>query len=537
MLAPTLKLYPSWNVQKAPIPPRSHLYHLEPIGVGTPYVESLTGYVQRLAQEHCVTPRKLILALVAPLIDTVTKLSDSPIESISKVLGTDRDRTAMNGTGLMATNLVRAMCALTQRSDLHFLTLQPWAQVFSRRRLLRHERAWCPLCYQEWRDKEKTIYEPLVWYIDAVKICSIHHQRLLCECPQCHQQQLVLSGDSRPGYCNKCGQWLGSQRHKTIFNQEVELTWQLYVVNNLGELLAAAPSLQSVPTPSVISYKISTYIHQVFQSNKAAFSRLVGINEATIGSWCNDEVVPQIDKLLVFSHFLGIQLLDFFTDDVLVSNSNINDREPKPSPVANTKNSYKRLDSERKQILNIVLQEVLNEYPPPSLEDLAFRLRYRPLVLQYHFPELCQTIKVRHSNYKKVSQKQKIQPVLEAALQELPPPSLLEITRRLGYKNNSYLYRYFPELSRAISKRYREHHHNSAEEKRECICQEIKNIVLLLHLQGYKPTRSRVASLLTHPGVMLNPRVRSYLHSCQRSLGYDEGGVDTSKELENNLLS
>jgi hypothetical protein len=61
------------------------------------------------------------------------------------------------------------------------------------------------LCYQKWRDKEKTIYEPLVWYIDAVKICSIHHQRLLCECPQCHRQYYpstdttVLSGYLAPG--------------------------------------------------------------------------------------------------------------------------------------------------------------------------------------------------------------------------------------------------------------------------------------------------------------------------------------------------
>lgn len=31
------------------------LYNLEPIGIGTPYVEGLTSYIVRLADAHCVT--------------------------------------------------------------------------------------------------------------------------------------------------------------------------------------------------------------------------------------------------------------------------------------------------------------------------------------------------------------------------------------------------------------------------------------------------------------------------------------------------
>jgi hypothetical protein len=126
MLFETLKLYPSWDIEKTAIPQRSRLYHLEPIGIGTPYVESLTGYVQRIAHEHCVTVRRLTITEIAPLMGKEAKLLD---ESISKVFGTGRDRTAFNGTGLMATNLVGAMSALTGRLDLRYLTLLPWAQV------------------------------------------------------------------------------------------------------------------------------------------------------------------------------------------------------------------------------------------------------------------------------------------------------------------------------------------------------------------------------------------------------------------------
>ena len=522
----TLKIYPSWDTQKSPIPLRSRLYNLEPIGIGTPYVESLTSYVIRLAEQHCITTRRLLIKEIAPFMGREPKLSNlrnERNESIGKILGVNRDRTATNGTGLMATNLVRAMSVLTKRTDLHFLTLRPWEKVLSKRDLLRHERVWCPFCYQEWRDTNKSIYEPLIWCINVVQICPIHHHPFLSVCPHCLNQQLVLSGDSQTGHCNKCGKWLGSYRYKNggvnKMKKADEIAWQLYVNQELGELIASAPTIISPIDSNRISQTISTFINQAFQSNKAALSRAILVNQATIGSWCKGKVIPQIDKLLLLTHQMKIKLLDFLTTDILffdniVCGSSTNQAEQ-------PKKSYTRITSERKQVLNIILQEVINEYPPPSLEDVAFRLKHYPLCLQNHFPELCQIIKVRHADYKSVSRQQKIQPILELALQEFPPPSFLEISRRLGYKNNSYLYRYFPELSRSISKRYQEYNNAIGKEKRELVCQEIQNVAQLLHSQGQKPTQGRVTQLLTKPGVMRNLWVRSYLREIQQSLGYD----------------
>ena len=49
------QLFDSWSLSSPPIPPRSRLYALEPIGVGTALVESLSGYVARLAEAHSVS--------------------------------------------------------------------------------------------------------------------------------------------------------------------------------------------------------------------------------------------------------------------------------------------------------------------------------------------------------------------------------------------------------------------------------------------------------------------------------------------------
>lgn len=522
MNSSNLKLYPSYDILKSAIPPRSRLYHLEPIGIGTPYMESLTGYVTRLAEQHCVTTRRLLLNEIAPQISREAKFIDSETESISQILGTDRDRTASNGIGLMAANLVHAISVLTQRTDLHLLTLIPWAKVLTKRDLLNKKRAWCPACYQEWHDTNKSIYEPLLWCINVVQICPIHQHPLLNVCPHCSNQQLIITGDSQTGYCNKCAKWLGGYKYKSgrtsKINSEAEIAWQLRAALELGELITYSPTIEFPLNPNRISHTISTYINQVFQSNKAA-SRRLSINEITIALWCKGKVIPQIDKLLLLSYHMQIKLLDFLTKDIL----NFDHITCSLPTIQNHKQRkvYTRMNLERKQVLNIVLNEILNEETPPSLEDVALRLKYRPLVLQYHFPQVCEAIKIRHADYKKTSQQQKIQLVLTAALQEYPPPSLLETARRLGYKNNAYLYRYFGELSRSISFRYKEYSIANGQEKRERIRQEIFNIAQLLHSQGQKPSRSRIAKLLKKPGVMLSQYARSCVHEILHILGYE----------------
>src|SRR5260370_16980864 len=62
-----METYKEWDVTLPLILPRSCLYSLEPIGVGTRYVESFTSYVARLAGRHSVTPKALITRVILPL--------------------------------------------------------------------------------------------------------------------------------------------------------------------------------------------------------------------------------------------------------------------------------------------------------------------------------------------------------------------------------------------------------------------------------------------------------------------------------------
>ena len=62
-------IYESWDLNpKNALPKRSYLYHLRPIGVGSAYVESLTGYIARLAEAHSVATGALLALELRPRV-------------------------------------------------------------------------------------------------------------------------------------------------------------------------------------------------------------------------------------------------------------------------------------------------------------------------------------------------------------------------------------------------------------------------------------------------------------------------------------
>src|SRR5438132_13245174 len=53
-------VFEAWDLAVKPVPARSRLYPLAPIGIGTAFVEGLSGYLMRLAKAHAVSTGSLI---------------------------------------------------------------------------------------------------------------------------------------------------------------------------------------------------------------------------------------------------------------------------------------------------------------------------------------------------------------------------------------------------------------------------------------------------------------------------------------------
>ena len=135
----TQRVFESWDCTPARLPPRSRLYALEPIGVGTPFVESLSSYVVRLADAHAVSVGDLVgreLSRVAP----------KPLISFGQFMKQNRANShgfyartcSISGFGKTSERWIEALERATLRTTLRFLTFSPFSMAPSHGRAVCH---------------------------------------------------------------------------------------------------------------------------------------------------------------------------------------------------------------------------------------------------------------------------------------------------------------------------------------------------------------------------------------------------------------
>ncbi len=444
-----------WDLNQLTIPPRSILHHLELARINTPYVESLTSHIVRLAESHSVYPGVLMERQIAPLVEK--QYASANLHKIYNYTG------ALNGTGVMASDLVQAVGSLTAHTNLHLLTMLPWSEVFPSRGLLRHSRAWCPMCYEEQYSNHQEICDFLLWTLDVVEICPIHHQRLCHTCPYCKQPNLPLAWRSRAGYCSKCGEWLGNSSHGPLFERsdlsETELGWLSWAANAVGEILATTPKLTSKVSKNRVARGLSACVDLFTEGNIAEFARLVQVPKNTVWLWCKGKNSPQMDTLVRLCFCLNISVLDLLTQE--------------------------------------------------QIEVPAEPVRLLP-------KSCCQT--KRRADIKLTDLKQ-VELQLEAVFldHKLPPPSLEAIAKSLGYHRKT-LYRNFKALCRAISAKYVQYEKTRYLNSIEACSEEVQQVVLRLNAQGVYPSEARVSHFLTKPGYLRYKKIRTVLQKTRESL-------------------
>lgn len=224
------------------IPKRSRLYDLEPIAIGTPYVEGLVSYICRLAEAHCVSPGILLNKEILPAFRKNYSISSERAYAI-QVDGGNTFVSSMtkpgyrknpNEYGLLAWQYLAGLKLLTLRMDLQALVIPSNANtVLSKtagQELGRNLRAWCPECFQDWVTNEPPIYEPLLWSIASVTVCPIHYKPLQSHCPHCQKAQRPFTAKMHVARCSQCSGWLGICTEATS-EMELSITtqWQQHL--------------------------------------------------------------------------------------------------------------------------------------------------------------------------------------------------------------------------------------------------------------------------------------------------------------------
>lgn len=446
------------------LPPRSRLFHLEPVGIGTPFVESLSAYSSRLAVAHHVTHASLFGHEIAPHIDRRHLRNSASRSNANAVLATSfrpMER-AVNGTGLTAADYVRALEKITLQPTLRYLTLLTWRSVISHRHLLKPSRAWCPSCYEERKLDGLLVYEPLLWSLEVVTACSLHNRPLRSRCNHCNHTLHLLDSHSRPGFCSKCKAWLGETSTKVISSEDLsneELQYQTWVAEQVGNLLAAAPNISEPPSKAVIAESINWCINNSRYKNEFAFSRATRLSQSTINDWRRGDSIPQLDKLLKICLITHIPLLDFICGDLHRSNLSMQSQDtvvqdpPVKAPIPS--------DPGRKH-RTVTLEEARHRFeiilasdPPIPLEEIADSIGYPSNVLRRRFPELCHAAVARYADYADLRRKEFWEAAglkLEKALNEENSPCAQEVAQTLGC-SRTMLVKHFPDLCARLAEK------------------------------------------------------------------------------------
>ncbi len=463
MMTETLTVYDTWDLQVSAMPPRSRLYSLEPVGLGTAQVESLTSYISRLAEAHRVSTGKLVMHEILPLFGrSYLPGNMTPFWQ--------RQARALNGTGTWACDFLQVMETLTLRSDLQFLTWLPWSNILSPRGLLRDQRAWCPVCLETYRQTGGIIYEPLLWTLKVVTICPAHRQRLTLVCPHCQKTVPWLEKRLRPGYCSRCRAWLGVSTGGETTNQPElsvgELEWQQWIVEAIGELVAIGPTLAVFPDRKRVAMRLSEYLQKVGGGQTKLFREKLHthnfcIKKGRLWKWQKGKNIPQFKHLLSLCYCLNTSPLRFLTDQTAI------------------------------------------EYPV-KLKSLSFNDQHK------------ESRKPRNPH-----SLDELQQALEAVLvsDEESPPSLNQVAKRLGYYEHTQLSQRLPELSRAISERHRVYRKNKSLQTQQLMCHEIRKATFKIYAEGKYPALGRVTHLLSKPRHVFNPSVKAAWYDAMQELG------------------
>ncbi|OIQ75961.1 hypothetical protein GALL_423630 [mine drainage metagenome] len=381
-----------WDIITPEMPPRSRLFRLEPIGIGTAMQESLLGYIVRLAREHHVRPLTLIKSEILPLTEIRhLKSSSSFLTKYTKTI---------NAHMKYAREFCRATQQLTQRDDLDNLTFLPWADVLDSKgaKVLHPHPKWCPACFQEWRTEHVEPYAPSAWSSAMTTICSQHRCKLVDACPWCGKHQPFIPKHQYLDHCSHCGSTLvGPVGHIESMMQAdgIRSAYERYSSAAIGEMIMAANEAREYASYKNLQQRLRQTVQMVTDGNVTQFERWLGFTDTVIQQWISKNTRPQSGQLIKLCYRLGTSPVELLRDgpapDLINFDQTFSQHRARPRRILTAKLRSK---------LEIELTNILeNPNEHPTLKEVCKRLGHTINFLRYWFPDQCSVISNKHKDY------------------------------------------------------------------------------------------------------------------------------------------
>ena len=425
---------------------RSQLYGLKPIGIKTPYIESLTSYLIRLSEAHQVYPSSLISYVIAPILD-----KEFLIKSATR--GGNRfydGAKTMNGFGSNALDMVGALEKLTKVQQLGILTLASIKEVVPLRYLLKKHLSWCSVCYEEQFNTGDAIYNLLLWSFEMVNTCSKHKCKLETECFFCHKRIPILHRKSQNGYCPYCNHWLG--RESTL-NKHLDENDFDYKITLMAEQIIKHKEKMEISASKQQLIRNLNYLVDIYtERNMQEFAKKLSIAKTTLWDWCNGKVLPPLFRVLEICRLFDVPPVSFYIEDISVNKETV-----VFNTECHTRETKKReIKFDYDTALSILQKYAHHSDSNISMNVLAKQLGYSKRTLYNHFPNLCKAISAKNASVIKEKTTQvyvgnclMIDPHVKSLIQQGVYPSRRRIegmANKPGLLKDKKLRDYFNEL-------------------------------------------------------------------------------------------
>ena len=368
---------------------------------------------------------------------------------------------APNGITETAAKWVHAIEAATSRHDLQYLTLLPLRYMVPAH-LFRRRRAWCALCFEQWRSEEQIVYEPLIWSIKMSAICQFHARPLDDTCCHCSGTQSPLGVFSRPGFCERCDGWLGlsDTERRRLPDTPVEEGHDAWSTMQVADLLTMLPLIEPIEARSALRISLAALLDQLTTDNVVTLAGYTHCPPSVLRKWLDGATVPTLENLLRTCRSLHIPITS------LLASSG-----PSPADVNAAKEAIARAGSrgvalcQKKSEVRQALEKAFHDAVPHSLSDVARRMGYANTERLYQADrDLSHKIAARYRRSgrshwwrrpgaTRICETRRIKELLEQSLELAEPVSVYQISTDLGYSNDAYIRQKFLSLCQAISKR------------------------------------------------------------------------------------
>lgn len=413
------------DIEPVVMPQRSVLYRLQPIAKGTSQRESLSSYLCRLADAHCLTPNQLAEALVLPRLGRDFANAKSKSNDYWQ-------KPFFNGIGEVPRLWVEVLQDLTSVSDLHALTLLPLKGGISNTGLTAKDKRWCPVCFLEAKESRNPLYGKLIWEIEAVTACPEHGVKLASRCG-CTPPQGQFRPKLLPHICRFCGGGLDRNTNMVELANEREVFLARLIERFLGSRAYYVGT-----NPNSIRKFLSESVTRCANGKASWLANILGVGKSLLHGWMHGDHAPSFTNLVLVAEKLGCDISD-------ILEGNPSELGPLPIPQASpTKNVLKRkLDIAE---LGKKLAVFLNQDDAISVVEAAKRIGVPKRTLYKHQEVLTKQLSARRKEFlshevicRRQLREERLRAEMHQLILEGKRPTRQNLIERLGYKGGMLL--------------------------------------------------------------------------------------------------